>query len=107
MNDLVKRLREWKVDTLFGPTPVVLALEAADRIEALEAAVNRFPDTLRAERDYEARNWARRVDGLTAQLRETDARYMALIKQVADGVAMQPRTVVLHTNADRIEADRI
>jgi hypothetical protein len=35
------------------------------------------------------------VDGLTAQLREVDARYMALLKAVADGVAMQPMTVVL------------
>ena len=43
----------------------------------------------------ERARWASRVDTLTAQLHEVDARYMALLKAVADGVAMQPRTVVL------------
>jgi hypothetical protein len=40
---------------------------------------------------------AARVATLTAQLREVDARYVALLKAVADGVAMQPRMVVLYS----------
>lgn len=47
------------------------------------------------EVNAERARWASRVDSLTAQLREVDARYMALLKAVADGVAMQPKTVVL------------
>ena len=31
-----------------------------------------------------------RIEGLTAQLRDVEARYMALVKAVADGMAMQP-----------------
>jgi hypothetical protein len=52
-------------------------------------------DAVRSARADEAHCWASRVDGLTAQLREVDARYMALLKAVADGSAMQPRTVIL------------
>ena len=63
-------------------------LAAAARIEELREAV-------RSARADEAHCWAARVDALTAQLREVDARYMALLKAVADGVAMQPKTVVL------------
>ena len=47
------------------------------------------------ERDREADRWKWRVDGLTAQLREVDARYMALLKAVADGLAMQPAPPIL------------
>ena len=49
------------------------------------------------ERDREADRWKWRVDGLTAQLREVDARYMALVKAVADGVALQPRPMMMLT----------
>ncbi len=60
------------------------------------AVVDELRDVARSARADEAHCWARRVDGLTAQLREVDARYMALLKAVADGVAMQPKTVVLN-----------
>ena len=53
-----------------------------------------LPKWMTARAD-EAHCWASRVDGLTARLREADARYMALLKAVADGAAMQPKTVVL------------
>ena len=62
---------------------------------AVEARIEELRDAVRSARADEAHCWARRVDGVTAQLREVDARYMALLKAVADGVAMQPRTVVL------------
>jgi len=60
-----------------------------------QAEIERLRDAVRSARADEAHCWARRVDALTAQLREVDARYMALLKAVADGVAMQPRTVAL------------
>lgn len=62
---------------------------------AVEARIEELRDAVRSARADEAHCWASRVDGLMAQLREVDARYMALLKAVADGVAMQPRTVVL------------
>ncbi len=52
-------------------------------------------EAVRSARADEAHCWAGRMDALTMQLRELDARYMALLKAVADGVAMQPKTVVL------------
>ena len=39
------------------------------------------------------------MDGLNARLRDIDARYMALLKSVADGVAMRPKTVILEAPA--------
>lgn len=36
------------------------------------------------------------VSALQEQLRHTEAKYTALLKAVADGVAMQPKTVVLN-----------
>jgi hypothetical protein len=59
------------------------------------AEIERLKDAVRFARADEAHCWASRIDALTAQLREVDARYVALLKAVADGVAMQPRTVVL------------
>jgi hypothetical protein len=56
----------------------------------------RLSDAVRSARADEAQCWAGRVDVLTAQLRAMDERYMALVKAVADGIAMQPtRHVVL------------
>jgi len=59
------------------------------------AVVDELRDAVRSARADEAHCWARRVDALTSQLREVDARYMALLKAVADGVAMQPKAVIL------------
>ena len=50
---------------------------------------DRLTEAVRFARADEACRWASRVDVLTAQLREMDARHMALLKYVADGVAMQ------------------
>jgi hypothetical protein len=76
--------------------------EAADEIARLRGEVERLlaknemlKDAVRSARADEAHCWGRRVDTLSAQLHDSDARYMALLKAVADGVAMQPRTVVL------------
>lgn len=64
-------------------------------LRLLQAEIASLKDAAHSARADEAHRWASRVDGLTAQLREVDARYMALLKAVADGVAMQPRTIVL------------
>lgn len=69
--------------------------QAGEMLRELLQEVQWLRDAVRSARADEAHCWARRVDGLNAQLREVDARYMALLKAVADGVAMQPRTVVL------------
>ena len=71
------------------------ARQAADRIEADAAEIERLRDAVRSARADEANCWLRRVAALTEELREVDARYIALLKAVADGVAMQPRTGVL------------
>lgn len=71
------------------------ARQAAERIAADADEIERLKDAVRSARVDEAHCWASRVESLTAQLREVDARYMALLKAVADGVAMQPHTVVL------------
>lgn len=62
---------------------------------AVEAETLRLKDAVRSARADEAHCWASRVDGLTAQLREVDARYMALLKAVADGRAMQPAPAIV------------
>jgi hypothetical protein len=50
---------------------------------------------------------AARVATLTAQLREVDARYLALLQAVADGIAMQPKTVLLELGPnDSVEPGR-
>jgi len=59
------------------------------------AEIELLRDAVRSARADEAHCWASRVDGLTAQLREVDARYMALLKAVADGRAMQPAPAIL------------
>jgi hypothetical protein len=59
------------------------------------AEIEHLREAVRSARADEAHIWASRVDVLRAQLREVDARYMALLKWAADGVAMQTRTVVL------------
>jgi hypothetical protein len=55
-------------------------------------------DAARVAKLDEAQRWAKSVDGLTAQLREVDTRYMALLKAVADGVALQPRPMMMLTD---------
>ncbi len=71
------------------------AHQESECLRLLHAEIASLKDAVRSARADEAHCWASRVDGLAAQLREVDARYMALLKAVADGVAMQPRTVVL------------
>lgn len=67
-------------------------------LRLLHAEIAALKDAVRSARAEEAHRWASRVDGLTAQLLEVDARYMALLKAMADGVAMQPRTIVLEND---------
>ena len=89
-----------------GWAPIVQqeARRAIDRALAAlaeqSAQIEQLSDAVRTARADEAHFWTRSVDGLTAQLREVDARYMALLKAVADGVAMQPKTVVLHLGSN-------
>ena len=71
------------------------AHQESECLRLLHAEIAGLKDAVRSARADEAHCWASRVDGLTEQLREVDARYMALLKAVADGVAMQPKTVVL------------
>jgi len=74
------------------------AHQESECLRLLHAEIASLKDAVRSARADEAHCWASRVDGLAAQLREVDARYMALLKAVADGVAMQPRTVMLDAN---------
>ena len=62
---------------------------------AVEAQTMRTKNAVRSTRDYEASRWQRRIDGLERQLRDVDARYMALLKAVADGRAMQPAPAIV------------
>lgn len=71
------------------------AHQESECLRLLHAEIAGLKDAVRLAKADEARRWTSRVDGLTAQLRELDSRYMALIKSVADGQAMQPRTVLL------------
>lgn len=91
------RLRE-----LGGARPDEGITAMTERIVAENAQLR---EAVRSARADEAHCWASRVDGLTAQLREVDARYMVLLKAVADGVAMQPKTVVLGL-APNVRANR-
>lgn len=79
-----------------------LQRDAIAEIELLREAV-------RSARADEAHCWASRVDGLTAQLREMDARYMALLKAVAEGVAMQkpPPMLVTSWTCAKCSTDRL
>ena len=54
------------------------------------AEIEHLREAVRSARADEAHCWASRVDGLTAQLREVNALYMALVKAVADWRAMDP-----------------
>ena len=95
------RLPEWLVQWMAeqAETPAELIeaalLKAHTMTERIVAENAQLREAVRSARADEAHCWASRVDGLTAQLREVDARYMVLLKAVADGVAMQPKTVVL------------
>lgn len=44
------------------------------------------------------------IDALRRELHYANERYMALIKNVADGVAMQPKTVTLVLPDDKLRA---
>lgn len=66
-----------------------------DELTKAEREIEHLREAVRWARADEAHCWVSRVDALTAQMREVDARYMALLKAVADGQAMQPLTVVL------------
>lgn len=71
------------------------------------AEIEHLREAVRSARADEAHCWASRVDALTAKMRAVDARYMALLKAVADGQAMQPRTVVLDLGPNgRVHAGR-
>jgi hypothetical protein len=72
---------------------------------AVEAETLRLKDAVRSARADEAHCWASRVDGLTAQLREVDARYMALLKAVADGRAMQPAPAIVVDLGPNVRAE--
>lgn len=90
-------LSDWRVALAMArlaPKTGMMPLKSSTLL-AVEARIEELRDAVRSARADEAHCWASRVDGLMAQLREVDARYMALLKAVADGVAMQPRTVVL------------
>ena len=63
-------------------------------------------DAERFARIDERRRWAKSVDELTLLLRATDARYMALVQQVADGRAMQPATPILVDLGPNVRAER-
>jgi hypothetical protein len=71
------------------------AHQESECLRLLHAEIANLEDAVRSARADEAHCWANRVDGLAAQLREVDARYMALLKAVADGVAMQPPRAVM------------
>lgn len=72
------------------------AHQETECLRLLHAEIDSLKDAVRSARADEAHCWASRMDALTRQLIEVDARYMALIKDVADGVALQPRTVLLY-----------
>jgi len=120
MTDIVERLRaaressdEWQ-----------LIEEAADKIVKLHAELQYARDgltkgrtrmrediaRLRAElaaaqpaqddayycgRRDEEKDWASRFDNLSAMLKQSDERYMALLKNVADGMALRPPAPII------------
>ena len=89
------QMRAYAKEAKESARAAIYSAEQAQIEAPLRAEIERLKDAVRSARADEAHRWACRVDGLTAQLREVDARYMALLKAVADGVAMQPRTMVL------------
>lgn len=74
------------------PAKFVLAATVQTAIERLEEKANRFAESVRKD---EEQLWRPRVEALTAQLRDVEARHWALVKSVADGVAMMPTSPVL------------
>lgn len=66
------------------------AHQESECLRLLHAEIDSLKDAVRSARADEAHCWASRVDTLAAQLRDSDTRYMALLKAVADGMAMQP-----------------
>lgn len=52
-------------------------------------------DASRVAREAEAHYWRGMVERLTAQADEWNRRYMALLQQVADSLAMQPAPAIL------------
>ena len=90
-------LNDWRgalTTARLAPNTGMVPLKSSTLLAA-DARMEELRDAVRSARADEAHCWAGRVDALTAQLRELDARYMALLKAVAEGVAMQPKTVVL------------
>lgn len=65
------------------------------RDAVVAAARGSVQDAVDIVRTEEALRWSNRVNGLQARLREVDDRYMHLLKEVADAIAMQPRTMVI------------
>lgn len=74
------------------PAKFVLAEMAHSAIARVEEQVNQFAKDERAD---EADRWRPRVEALTAQLRDMEARHWSLVKSVADGVATMPPSPVL------------
>ena len=69
--------------------------KAGELLGLLWQEVLRLQCDLKDARDREEKQTLLSVEARIEELREADARYMALLKAVADGVAIQPRTVVL------------
>lgn len=71
-------------------------------VVAAAAARGSVQDAVDIVRTEEALRWSHRVNTLQARLRWADDRYMRLLKEVADTIAMQPRPVMI----DLGDADR-
>lgn len=80
-----------------------------DCVAAQHERMEQLRDAVRSARADEAHCWASRMDALTAQLRDMDARYMALLKAVADGVATQkpPPMLVTAWTCSKCQTDRL
>ena len=78
--------------------------ECRTRLEALHAEmlaeIERLREAVRSVRDDEARHWSGRVDAATARLLDMDAQRAAILKAVADGVALQTMTLILPLEPD-------
>lgn len=78
------------------------AHQESECLRLLHAEIASLKDAVRSARADEAHCWASRVDGLTAQLRELDTRYTALLTEVANVVVLQklpPMLVTSRTSA--------
>lgn len=56
-------------------------------------------------REAEAEYWRSMVERLTAQAEAWNARYMALVQQVADGRAMQPAPAIVVAQGPNVRAE--